>query len=155
MGNKKYILLILGRWWSNLFAVSNFGNRSSLLDSLKPNKKPRKILLVSVIVLLVTAVALAASVRIFYRPFKALVRNTITATVERVVLREINENIMPAVQEAIESALAGESGSYVLEYSWGAYGTVSRSCLRGDERCGTRPPRRSTCSDCGGSPSTA
>ena len=65
----------------------------------------------------------AASVKVFYRPVKALVRNTITATVERVVLREINKNVMPAVKEAIDKALAGEGGSYELIHSWGAYGT--------------------------------
>ena len=67
-------------------------------------------------------IAVAGSAKILYRPFKALVRNTITATVERVVLREINQNVMPAVQEAIDKALAGRGAAYVLEYSWGAIG---------------------------------
>ena len=87
------------------------------------NKKIRRRLLVSALILLAIVVVGAASVKVFYTPVKVFVRNTITATIERVVLREINKNVMPAVKEAIEKALAGEGGSYDLEHSWGAYGT--------------------------------
>lgn len=83
----------------------------------------KKKLLVSVVVLLVIVVVGALAVKSLYRPLKALVRNTITATIERIVLREINKSVMPAVQEAIEKALAGTAGSYELVNSWGSYGT--------------------------------
>ena len=92
-------------------------------DGYKLNRKLRKRLVVSVVILLAIVVVGAASVKVFYKPVKTFVRNTITATVERVVLREINKNVMPAVKEAIEKALAGEGSSYDLEHSWGAYGT--------------------------------
>ena len=79
--------------------------------------------MISAVILFAIVTVGAASVKYLYRPAKALVRNTITATVERVVLREISQNIMPAVEEAIEKALAGEGDAYALVKSWGAYGT--------------------------------
>lgn len=82
----------------------------------------KKRLLLSFVVLLAIVIVGAVSVKLLYRPFSALVRNTITATIERVVLREINSNVMPAVREAIEKALAGDAGSYELVNSWGSYG---------------------------------
>ena len=91
--------------------------------NINSTKKFRKRLLVSAVILLAIVTVGVASVKFLYPTVKSLVRNTITATVERVVLREINKNVMPAVQEAIEKALAGEGDSYDLEYSWGAHGT--------------------------------
>jgi DNA-binding beta-propeller fold protein YncE len=75
------------------------------------------------LILLAIVVVGAASFKFFYPQFKALVRNTITATIERVVLREINKTVMPAVDEAIQKALASQGGAYDLAYSWGAHGT--------------------------------
>lgn len=96
---------------------------ASLTTDTDLSGKFRKRLIISALFFLVIVVVGAASVKYLYPWAKALVRNTITATVERVVLREINKTVMPAVNEAIEKALAGEGGAYDLAYAWGARGT--------------------------------